>query len=155
MTDWGSCVKRMCATPYFLLNSTLLFCPDWVLYVLMESSSPAVTRRSSTRWKSKELMRSAVSCASGTQFAAHGLGKVQLHMSGGQDNHLENLGYAKGSDHIIVQLHPSIVKQVAMVASPTSLCTLLMSCSECLHLRSIKLLLGKVVDLDECVHKPL
>lgn len=62
MTDWGSCVKRMCATPYFLLNRTFWGVPDCMLYVLIESSSPAVTSRSSVRWKSSELMRSAVSC---------------------------------------------------------------------------------------------
>ncbi len=61
MTDCGSWVKRIWATPYFLLKRTLLEVPDWVLYVLMESSSPAVTSRSSLLWKSKELMRAALS----------------------------------------------------------------------------------------------
>lgn len=68
MTDCGSCVKQMWATPYFLLKRTLLEVPDWVLYVLMESSSPAVTRRSSLLWKSRELMRAALSYKVGTSY---------------------------------------------------------------------------------------
>lgn len=49
ITDKGSCVQQIFATPYFLLYTLLVGSPVSVLYVLIESSSPAVTRTSSDR----------------------------------------------------------------------------------------------------------
>ncbi len=49
ITDIGSCVQQMFATPYFLLYTLFVGSPVSVLYVLMESSSPAVIRTSSDR----------------------------------------------------------------------------------------------------------
>ena len=62
ITDRGSCVQHMFATPYFLLYTLLVGSPVSVLYVLIESSSPAVTNTSSHRWKSRELTLPALSC---------------------------------------------------------------------------------------------
>ena len=67
-------MKRMCATPYLRLNTVLSTVPDSILYRCTESSSHAVTSRSSRRWKSKELMALVFSCSSRKKTAIVGAG---------------------------------------------------------------------------------
>ncbi len=57
MSSVGSCVNCTLLQPYFLLRVTQSLCPVTVLYSFTLSSSAAVTRRLSVRWKSSELMR--------------------------------------------------------------------------------------------------
>ena len=101
-------MKRMCATPYLRLNTVLSTVPDSILYRCTESSSHAVTSRSSCRWKSSELMELVFSYSTGrNETAINVLMSACLIMHGGKRGrpaHLEHAAHAKRFDNTVLQL---------------------------------------------------